>query len=350
MGFLVDRWGSRWILFAGSLLAGLGLILLSRITNLAQFYGAFIIVAVSTSCTGAGVATPAINHWFHRNLGKATGILSAGFALGGLLVPVVYKLIDLFGWRDALVILGSGCLIICIPLSLMVKHKPESYGYLPDGDPLPITASIPEIKGLKSNFGVVEANIGTAQALKSRTFWHLTLAFTLQYLVIAAVLAHIMPFLNTVEIPPYTASLFAGAIPVVSMFGRLAAGWFSDKFNRKQIGVGSFFGVCIGTILFDYVTSSSLWILSLAVIIFSFSYGSGNIIRIIMTREYFGRSRFATIFGFMLGILSFGSILGPFLAGWTFDLWQSYHYAWIIFTGVNVVSLLLLATTPKVRI
>ena len=306
-------------------------------------------MAISTSCTGAGVSTPVVNNWFHRNLGKATGILSAGFALGGLLVPVIYALIESFGWREALVILGFACLIICIPLSFVIKHKPEPYGYLPDGDPILPVATTIDIKGPESANGYVEVNVGTGQAIKSRTFWHLTLAYALQYLVIAAVLTHIMPFLNTVQVPRSTASLFAGAIPIVSVFGRLAAGWLSDKYSRKKIAVGSFIGVGIGTLLFDYTTSATLWPLILAVILFSFSYGSANTLRTVMTREYFGRSRFATIFGFMLGVLCLGSILGPFLAGWTFDVWKSYHYAWIIFTSVSVVSLALLATTPGIR-
>jgi cyanate permease len=49
-----------------------------------------------------------------------------------------------------------------------------------------------------------------------------------------------------------------------------------------------------------------------------------------------------------MGILALGAIVGPYLAGWTFDIFQSYHYAWIIFTIVNVAALVLLATTPKV--
>jgi MFS family permease len=61
LGFFVDRWGARWILFSGSIFAGLGLILLSRIHTLAQFYGAFIVVAISTSCSGAGESPPLLS-------------------------------------------------------------------------------------------------------------------------------------------------------------------------------------------------------------------------------------------------------------------------------------------------
>lgn len=349
LGFLVDRWGSKWILFIGSILVGLGLVLLSKVTTLAQFYGAFVLVALSTSCCGVGVVNPVINHWFRRDLGKATGILSAGFALGGLLVPLVFKLIDSFGWRDALVILGIGCLVICTPLSLVVRHKPEPYGYNPDGDissPLPKT---PDIKNPEPVKIVDEVNIGVSQALKSRTFWHLTLAFTLQYLVVAAVLAHIMPFLKTINIDRETASFFAGAIPVISIAGRLAAGWLSDKFSRRQVAVSSFVIVCIGTFLFDYIGSLSIWLLVTAVILFSVGYGSANTLRVVLTREHFGRGRFGTIFGFLMGVLALGSMAGPVMAGWIFDVWKSYHYAWIIFTGVNIISILLLATTPRIK-
>jgi MFS family permease len=121
-----------------------------------------------------------------------------------------------------------------------------------------------------------------------------------------------------------------------------------DKFNRKHVAVGSFFVVCISTLLFDFVTSRTLWVLILAVVLFSLSYGSANTLRAVLIREYFGRSRFGTIFGFLAGVLSMGAMLGPLIAGWVFDVWQSYHYAWIIFTATNLVGLLFLATTPRV--
>jgi len=348
LGFLVDRWGSKWLILAGSVLTGIGLILLSRVSSLGAFYGIFLIVAVSMSCCGVSVVTPVANHWFRRNLGKAMAIISSGFALGGLLVPVIMGLIDFFNWRTTLVILGAGCLVICVPLSLLVKHKPEKIDYVPGGE-LDSPDAVAEKHNSKSNnHQIVEVNIGVSQALKSRTFWHLTLAFTLQYIVVGAVITHIMPYLNTVNIARSQASFFAGAIPVISIGGRLVAGWLSDKVNRKQVAVWSFGMVCVGTGLFDLVNNMTTWLLVLAIIIFSLSYGSANTLRSVLTREYFGKSRFGTIFGFLMGILALGAIVGPYLAGWTFDVFQSYHYAWIIFTVINVAALVLLATTPKV--
>ena len=53
VGFLVDRWGSRKLLFGGSILICLGFWLLSRVSSLAMFYGAFAVIAIGMStCSG----------------------------------------------------------------------------------------------------------------------------------------------------------------------------------------------------------------------------------------------------------------------------------------------------------
>jgi MFS family permease len=349
LGFLVDRWSSKWLLFGGAILTGLGLIFLSMVSSLAQFYAAWFVIGMGTSCCGPVVVNPAINNWFRRNLGKATGILAAGFAMSGVLVPVVYKLIEWFGWREALVILGVSSIVICVPLTFILKQKPEQYGYTQDGDPTSPDSSTFGIKNSEPKVVPAEENIGVSQALKSRTFWQVTLAFTFQSVVIISVVSHIMPYLNTVHIEGSTASFIAGAIPVLSIIGRLGVGWLSDKFHRKQVTIVSFIIFFIGTLLFDYVKDVTMWLLILSVILFSFGYGSALTMRAILIREYFGTSRFASIFGILIGMQSLGAMVGPFLAGWTFDIWKSYHYAWIMFTGLNLAAVAMLLTIPKNR-
>ena len=260
LGFFIDRWGARWVLFIGGLVTGLGLIFLSMIDTLTGFYLAFFIIAVGTSCCGPSVITPAASNWFRRNLGMAIGILSAGFAFGGTLVPLVIWMIDTFQWRLTLLILGIAGLVVCLPLSLVIRDRPEKYGYAQDGGPLPEEPR-EESASLPSTTPPAEVDIGVKPALKSRTFWHLSLAFTLQYVVIGGILTHIIPYLESVDVPRSTASFFAGAIPVVSIAGRLSSGWLSDKFNRKNVTAAYFGVICIGTLLFDYVSGLTIWVL-----------------------------------------------------------------------------------------
>ncbi len=45
VGFLVDRFGSRKLIFLGTVIVGLGLILLSFTRSLAMFYGSFLLIS-----------------------------------------------------------------------------------------------------------------------------------------------------------------------------------------------------------------------------------------------------------------------------------------------------------------
>lgn len=134
MGLLIDRWGPRRLMLRGTILLGLALIFLSRITSLGMFYGAFVLLAIAGSACSPTVTMTAVAKWFRKKVGMATGIMASGFALGGLLVPVVVKLIDVFDWRTAIFVLGLSIWVIGPPLSLLLRHKPEQYGYVTDGE------------------------------------------------------------------------------------------------------------------------------------------------------------------------------------------------------------------------
>ena len=77
MGILVDRFGSRKLLFMGAFTIGLGLTLLSRTNSLTLFYGASVVFALGLSATTGTVIVPVVANWFTKDMGKALGIISA---------------------------------------------------------------------------------------------------------------------------------------------------------------------------------------------------------------------------------------------------------------------------------
>ncbi|MFC1991772.1 MFS transporter, partial [Chloroflexota bacterium] len=64
MGFLVDRWGPRKLIFAGSIIIFLGFLILSNVSSLAMFYGAFVLISIGMSTCTVTVLMPAVNNWF----------------------------------------------------------------------------------------------------------------------------------------------------------------------------------------------------------------------------------------------------------------------------------------------
>ena len=81
MGFLVDRWGPRRLLFGGIILLGLALILMSYINSLVMLYGVSVIVAVGMSGLSPTVMVTAVSNWFRKNAGLATGIMACGYGI-----------------------------------------------------------------------------------------------------------------------------------------------------------------------------------------------------------------------------------------------------------------------------
>ena len=343
VGFLVDRWGPRRLVFAGSILICGGFLLLSKVSSLAMFYGAFALIATGMSLCGGTVLMTTVANWFRRKAGIATGIVVSGFGLGGLLVPVVTILIDRLEWRPAMLTVGLGMLVIVLPLSLLMRHKPEHYGHQPDGE----VSSNVETMSVQNLTAVTEINITAKQALRKRAFWHLAFASMCHAFVLGAVVTHMMPYLSSLGIARATSSLVALVLPVASIIGRLNSGWLSDRFGRKQVFTISFILMTAGVFLFGYVDTGRMWLLVPFIITLSLGWGGSVTTRITLLREYFGRGSFGTIFGFTSGIMMLGHVTGAPLAGWIFDMWGSYQGAWLGYGALTLVGAILVFTIPS---
>ena len=344
-GRLVDRWGPRRLIFSGVFITGLGLLLLSRTDSLSMFYIAAVLTAIGMSTSGTTVTMAAVAHWFRRRVGLATGIMVCGYGASGLLVPVMVKLIDTYDWRTAMVILAIGVFVIGLPLSLLVRHKPEQYGYLPDGE-LPSTV-IPEAD--VAAVQAPKADAGVKQALKSRAFWHLALALMPQFIAVGAVVTHVMPYLSSIGITRSMSSLIATAIPLLSISGRLGFGWLGDRLDKRRLSASALAMLTLGLLCFEYVPAVGTWLLVPFLIFLGMGYGGNIPILAVLVREYFGQNKFGTIIGFLWGVLMLGNMVGPPISGWVFDNWGSYQGTWLAFAGLTAIGIIIMLSTPAAR-
>ena len=330
IGFLADRFGSRKLIFWGMITVGFGLILLSRTQSLAMFYGSFLLIAFGAGgCVGV-VTMAAVANWFHKKVGIALGVMASGVGASGLMVPLIVHVIDVSGWRTTLIILGLGMWILGIPLSFVIRNRPEQYGYLPDG-----TSSSDPIPNLENQGEGVE--IGLKEALKNRAFLYLNIVEAMRMITVTAVIIHVMPYLNSLGLPRATAGFVAGGIPLFSIIGRFGFGWLGDVFDKRYAMAWSFCIISLGMLAFCYV--QVIWVVFVFLLLFSPGYGGGMVLRGAILREYFGRNSFGKIIGITMGSASIGGIIGPTLAGWTFDTFGNYHIIWLVFCGLSGVAI-----------
>jgi MFS family permease len=321
VGFLVDRFGSRKLLLCGTTAVGFGLVLLSRTQSLLMFYASFLLLAFGAGGCTSVVTMTAVANWFHKKVGIALGIMASGFGASGLLVPFIVSLIDLYGWRVTLVILGLAIWFIGLPLCLVIRDKPEQYGYHPDGEGV-------EHLGTKGE----GAQINIKEVLRNRSFLCLNIVEIIRMLATIAVVTHIMPYLGSIGIPRTTAGLVAAGVPLCSMIGRFGFGWLGDVFDKRQMMAAAFF--CLGAGVLTLCFAQAIWAIILFLLLFPCGFGGMMVLRGSIIREYFGRALFSKMIGIILGSASVGGIIGPTLAGWVFDTSGSYHFVWLLFSGL----------------
>ena len=343
VGLLVDHWGPRRIVFSAVLITGLGLMFLSLTSSLIMFYVAFAFISLGRSMGNFTVMGTAVIHWFRKRVSLATGIITCGAGMGGLMVPLVTMLTDTFKWQTAVFSLGLGILVLGLPLALLIRHKPEQYGYLPDGEVRATAVTDESPDSLQSDV----VNITAKQVLTNRAFWHLALGAACQACLVSAIVAHIMPYLSSISIVRSTASLVATVLPIVSISGRLGFGWLGDRANKKRLLAITFALMSLGLFSLGQLANTGTWLLFIFIILYSIGWGGCVTTRIGLLREYFGRNRIGMIFGFNFALMMLGGMVGAPLAGWVFDNWGSYQGIWFAYFAVALIGVALTMSLPR---
>ena len=342
-GMLMDRWGPRRLVFGGVILSGLGLMLLSRINSLTMFYASFILISTGVSTATTTLLMTVVANWFRKKVGLAMGIAASGVSFGGLLIPFVTSIIDTFGWRQAMILMGLGMWAIPLPLSLLLRHKPEQYGYLPDGEDYRSVLDGDHSRPETSK----EINVGAKEALTNWTFWIIAIAFLCQVLPVSAVNTHIMPYLSSIGIARSTSSFIASALPLLTVIGRVGFGWFGDRVDKRRVAALALALTSLGVLILGYTATGRNWVIVLFIIVFGIGWGGAVPMLSGLLREYFGRERLGTIVGFAGSVMMVGVITGAPLAGWVFDQWGDYQLAWFILAGVAGVATILFCACLK---
>ncbi len=125
-GWFVDRFGPRRLMIAGVLMAGVALIGLGRMSALWMFYFFYLLNALGYVCGGPLPNQVLLSRWFDAGRGKAMGFAYLGIGVGGAIVPLLSAaLVNAFGWRVALQVLGVLIIALALPFAYFVRESPD---------------------------------------------------------------------------------------------------------------------------------------------------------------------------------------------------------------------------------
>ena len=345
-GWLVDRVGPRRLMIVGIPLMGVGYILMSRVNSLAAFF--FVYIFAITLGNSLGMSTPmaaSVANWFNRKRGLAFGIMWSGVGLGGFFVPAVGWLIAAYNWRIASIVIGVFIIVMGIPIAALMRHRPEPYGYMPDGEEPDTDDETGEVR--RRQQPDLSQDFTAREALMTSSFWYLTLSIAARSLVSGGVGLHLVPYFVDLGASDVFAATLAGAVGVLSIPGRFGLSAVSDYLNRRYVMAVSLFLMTIAIVFMARATSVTQVLPFL--VLYAAAQGGISVIPQSLIAEYFGRRAYATIQGFRGTIQMIGIIIGPLVSGYVFDTTGSYEWAFMGFGAASMVSLglVLLMRPPK---
>ncbi|HEY2677857.1 MAG TPA: oxalate/formate MFS antiporter [Steroidobacteraceae bacterium] len=225
-GYMVDRFGPRWVVLVGGVLVGIAWALNSVASSLPVLYFAAALGGIGTGCVYGTCVGNALK-WFPGRRGLAAGITASGFGAGAALtVGPIRTMIESSGYEQAFLVFGLIQGGIVFLLSWMLLAPPPS-----------LTKAV--VKPSQTAHGYTPMDV-----LKSPVFYVMYIMFVLIASGGLTMAASMAPIADDFKIGKIPVSLFGMVMPALGFalflnrifdgVGRPFFGWLSDRIGREN--------------------------------------------------------------------------------------------------------------------
>jgi nitrate/nitrite transporter NarK len=348
VGFLLDRFSSRKLIFWSAIISAVGFIGLGYTTGIVGFFLFFVVISLGASGVSHGVTWPVIiSRWFRRNRGLATGLAVTGPIFGSPIVILNAQIEEAFGWR--VVLIGYGILILggVTLLSMLVRDRPEPYGLLPDGDPPEGVTSAARSTGPSQRRP--DAGLTLHAVLRTKEFWLFTTYLSGTFTVNSAVQVHMIPyFQQDIGLTAARAAVVMSIVFVISGIGRVGGGYLLDKMDYRLVlaVVAAMMGFSL--LYLQLVNVDTISATLPFALMFGVSFGCLVPMRGAVGSIMFGTRSIGGVLGLLQGAPIAAGVVGPLVMGIIFDRNGNYSVAiWgLIVISALMVPLSLVMASP----
>jgi MFS family permease len=338
VGFLLDRFSARKLIFWSAVISGTGFIGLGFTSGIVMFFLCFVVISLGASGISHAVTWPVIiSRWFRRNRGLATGLAVTGPIFGSPIVILNTQIEEAYGWR--VVLFGYGILILVgiTLLSMLVRDRPEPYGLRPDGDPPEDSITKEHHSGSPRR---IDAGLTMHAVFRTKEFWLFTSYLSGTFAVNSAIQGHMIPyFQQDIGLSAAWAAVVMSMVFIISGIGRIGGGYLLDRMDYRLVlaVVAAMMG--LGLLYLQVVPVKTVWATLPFAVMFGVSFGCLVPMRGTVGSIMFGTRTIGGILGLLQGGPIAAGVIGPFVMGLIFDLNGNYSTAiW----GLIVISALMI--------
>ena len=330
MGRISDKLGPRLVLTTCGVLVGLSLLLMSRVSAVWQLYA---IYGVMLGIGRSGVMVPLMStvaRWFTKKRSLMTGIVINGIGIGSLIfAPTAGRLIALYEWRTAYLVMGSIALVFLLFFAQFLRRDPSKTKQSLNTD----TGSVESLTSLQD----VESSFKDAARMVQ--FWLVIILFFCLGFTRLTTIVHIVPYAIGTGMSSIRAANILAVLGGMSIITTLVSGTLGDRIgNRKMIMIGFIMTIAAYSLL---SVARADYMFFLAAVIFSLNWGIASC-ESPLVAGLFGLKSHGTIFGVMGLSYTMGAAVGPFIAGYLFDITGSYTIAFAVCIALSILAIIAL--------
>ena len=327
VGRLIDRGRAPLGMPLGALGALIGLVALTQITTLWQFYAVWTWLGLMMGFTLYDAAFSVVTRARgpHARAAITAITLAAGFA-STLAYPLTAVMIEIGGWRAAVWALAGLVLVLVLPLLWLgakrLEVEVQSRNLQPAGKP----------------------TLTSQDIMRRPGFWPLAGGFALTALGSAILLAHLLPLLTALGVPMGLAILAASTIGPAQVAARVLLMLAGARVSAWQVSLGAFILLSLAALTIG--AAAALPVLAL---VFAVAQGMGNgvisILRPVVTREVMGEVGFGESAGAVARLSLFAFAIAPGLGALLADA-AGYGAVIMLCVAAPLLGALLLRRLP----
>ena len=354
IGRAIDRFGARIPLIVAGALMGVSVVAFSVITAGWHMVAVFFVIGAIGMHGGGGnlYASVPIAKWFIRKRGKAMAVMALGGPIGiAVTAPVTQLLISELGWRATWQILGlTGGVVIVVVALFFVRRQPQDMGLLPDGERPEEGAGEQQVAPERGRSGSVrrpeaEFSWTRAQAVRSATFWRLTLAFGAFMFAISTLGLFRVPFFVDEGFSPQLVALMFTTEAAAAALVAVPTGMALDRFQTRYVAAVGF--LVMAVTFFATMTVAAAWQVFASGILFGGAISAVMILQNTIWPVYFGGAHVGAIRGASMPAIIGFSAAGAPLTGFIKDATGTYLPAWWAGVVLLVVGAVIILLTPQ---
>ena len=343
VGPIVDRFGGRWLMAGGALVAGVGLVLLSQVGAFWQFLLLrWFLVTVGGVFMCHMVVSVTVARWFVRKRGRAIAIAGLGQGLSKVCIPVVTATLFVWlGWRSTWTIFGVVTLaLVVIPALIFMRRSPEEMGLKPDGTDAPdesLASLVSKDEATTARHAAADERIWTWQeVLHTRTFWIICFIYGMANVGIAGLNLHVFAYVTDIGFETIVAATVMSIIASSQLGSTMVWGFVSERMEIRRASMLMFLIQSTGLAL--ALARHQAAALYGGFFFYGIGLGGSWVLQEIIWATYYGRVSLGMVRG--LGILvthAFGAAGAPFF-GFIHDATGSYLPSFVAFIVALVLS------------